>query len=201
MSILAWARQTLAGPIAVALTAPFVSVELAHEPSRPSPSTGWLHRKDRGDICQPAALPTLATLYNVHTGEAVVLSDDEPAQERFSSLLEDRVTGSSIQMDPSLIDLLRRLSCDRAPVRIELVSGYRSWKLNELLRKKGRRVASHSQHTLGHAIDFRIEGMPVKELRSAIERADWPGGIGYYPKQSDRFVHADAGPKRKWVGR
>jgi uncharacterized protein YcbK (DUF882 family) len=201
MSIGSWVRQSLAGPVAVALVAPLLPVELAHEPRRPTPSDGWVYRKDLEEACEPESVETLATLHNIRTGEAMVLSEHEPSEQRFSQLLQDRVTGSSMPMDPKLIELLRKLACEHAPARIELVSGYRSWKLNELLRKKGRRVASHSQHTLGEAVDFRLEGVTTLQLRQAIERTGWQGGIGYYPKASDRFVHADAGPKRTWIGR
>ena len=198
-----WVRRSVAGPVAVAMIAPFASIELGSEPSRPTPSMGLAWRKEPGsdDEVEPAhALATLGTLYNTHTGEAVAFSADEPSTDRFARLVEDRVTGSGRDMDPGLIGLLRRLASDRAPARIEIVSGYRSWKLNEQLRKKGRRVASHSQHSLGNAIDFRIEGVPTKQLRSEIDDGGWNGGIGYYPGVNDRFVHADTGPKRHWVG-
>ncbi|MBI5536105.1 MAG: DUF882 domain-containing protein [Deltaproteobacteria bacterium] len=189
--------------MAALLIAPFASVELGTEPSRPSPSLGLATRKELGDDLQVEAaqpLPTLGTLFNTHSGEAVPLSAEEPSPERFATFLEDRVTGSSTAIDPVLLGLLRKLAKDRPPARIDIVSGYRSWKLNEQLRKKGRRVASHSQHSLGNAVDFRIEGMTTKQLREAIEDGGWNGGIGYYPNANDRFVHADAGPKRHWVG-
>jgi uncharacterized protein YcbK (DUF882 family) len=196
-----WARS-VAGPVAVAFLAPFASVEIAQEPTRPTPSLGLAWRKDCSvDDAEPRTLPLLGTLLNAHSREVAVLSESEPTAERFSALLEDRVTGSRREMDPKLIGLLREVAGGRAPIRVEIVSGYRSWKLNEQLRKKGRRVASHSQHSLGEAIDFRVQGMTTAQLRKAIEDAHWQGGIGYYPKSSDRFVHADAGPKRKWIGK
>jgi uncharacterized protein YcbK (DUF882 family) len=194
--------RTLAVPMAAALLAPFSSSELGQEPARPTPALGLAWRKDAAEEDSAAGpMKTSGTLLNAHTGEVAVLSDDEPTQERFSALMEDRVTGSRLVMEPRLIGLLRRLASGREPVRVEIVSGYRSWKLNEQLRKKGRRVASHSQHSLGEAMDFRVEGMTTGQLRKAIEDTGWQGGIGYYPKASDRFVHADAGPKRKWVGK
>lgn len=194
----------LAAPLAGIAIAPFPSSLIAHEPPRPSPSLQLAIRK-APDCALPAdeatQEPTLATLVNIHSGEAVVLSRHEPTMDRVASLLADRVTTSQTPMDPRLMDLLRELASDRAPVKIEIVSGYRSWKLNELLRKKGRRVASHSQHSEGKAVDFRIEGMTATQMRDAIEAAGWNGGLGYYPKSADRFVHADTGPKRKWIGR
>jgi uncharacterized protein YcbK (DUF882 family) len=199
-----WARRSLVGPVTAALIAPLAASEIAEEPARPTSSMGLSFRKEQPieqqDSAESALVSTLGTLFNTHSGEAVALSKTEPTAERFASLVEDRVTGSRETMSPALLELLRALAEERAPARIDIVSGYRSWKLNEHLRKKGRRVASHSQHSLGNAMDFRIEGMSAKHLRLAIEASGWNGGIGYYPGAADRFVHADAGPKRTWIG-
>lgn len=147
----------------------------------------------------PPTLPApLATLVNVHTAESVALTDDEPSAERFAELLEDRVTGERQTFDPRLLNLLRALARKHAAVRIELVSGYRSAKLNEMLRKKEHHVASHSQHSLGHAVDFRLGDMAPKDVRKEIEALGWSGGIGQYDGKTDRFVHADVGPDRRW---
>jgi uncharacterized protein YcbK (DUF882 family) len=149
----------------------------------------------------PRSLETWATLLNVHTGEAVALSSAEPTFSRFSDVLADRVTGSRIELDRRLLELLRQIALRNPGVRLELLSGYRSPKLNELLRKKGHRVASHSQHSLGHAVDFRIIGLSPAKMKQEILKVGWDGGIGQYDKSSDLFVHADVGPKREWFER
>ena len=82
--------------------------------------------------------------------------------------------------------------------RIEVVSGYRSPKLNESLRKKGHQVASESQHTHGAALDFRVVGVPAEALAQAAGELH-VGGIGTY-RESD-FVHLDTGRPRRWSGR
>jgi uncharacterized protein YcbK (DUF882 family) len=98
---------------------------------------------------------------------------------------------------------------DAGPPRIELVSGFRSPKLNEMLRKKGHHVASHSQHSLGHAVDFRIvvpndprdagpSAIDPRTLERAIRALGWDGGVGVYTSKDDWFVHADVGPNRRW---
>lgn len=153
--------------------------------------------------------PLLATLVQTHTDERVLLDETSPTADRFSTLLADRVTGEAHDFDPKLLDLLRALAKKHGgngPVRIELVSGYRSAKLNEMMRKKGRHVASHSQHSLGHAVDFRIV-VPGEEkaiapgvLEREIRELGWTGGVGTYPSKSDWFVHADVGPNRRWGG-
>jgi uncharacterized protein YcbK (DUF882 family) len=144
---------------------------------------------------------TWATLINVHTGEAMALSSAEPTFDRFNDALADRATASRTALDPRLLELLRQVALQNPGARIELVSGYRSPKLNEMLRKKGHRVASHSQHSLGHAVDFRIIGLTPSQMKKAILKTGWEGGIGQYDKSSDLFVHADVGPKREWFER
>jgi uncharacterized protein YcbK (DUF882 family) len=144
------------------------------------------------------AVETLATLYNIHTGEAMPLSSSEPEMSRFSGALADRITASSTDLDPRLLGLLRQIARRNPGGRIELVSGYRSTKLNEMLRKKGHNVASKSQHSLGHAVDFRIVGLTPAEMKQEVLKLGWEGGIGRYDKTTDWFVHADVGPKREW---
>jgi uncharacterized protein YcbK (DUF882 family) len=155
------------------------------------------------------AAPLLATLVQTHTDERVLLDEASPSADRFATLLSDRVTGEAHAFDPKLLDLLRALAKkhgDKGPVRIELVSGYRSAKLNEMMRKKGRHVASHSQHSLGHAVDFRIvvpgdeSALDPRVLEREIRELGWTGGVGTYPSKSDWFVHADVGPNRRWGG-
>jgi uncharacterized protein YcbK (DUF882 family) len=109
-----------------------------------------------GPASAPEPLPLLATLVQTHTEERVPLDDALPTQDRFAALLADRVTGERHPFDPRLLELLRALARSHPGARIELVSGYRSAKLNEAMRKKGHHVASHSQHSLGHACDFRL---------------------------------------------
>jgi uncharacterized protein YcbK (DUF882 family) len=151
-------------------------------------------------------LPLLATLVQTHSEERVPLDDATPTQDRFSALLADRVTGERHEFDPRLLGLLRSLARNHPGARIELVSGYRSAKLNEAMRKKGHHVASHSQHSLGHACDFRIvpagesRGLDPRVLEKEIRDLGWDGGVGVYPLTSDWFVHADVGANRRWNG-
>lgn len=164
-------------------------------------------RADAASVSGAADFPLLATLVQTHTDERVPLDALNPDGDRFSALLTDRVTGERHDLDPRLLDLLRSLSAKHVGARIELVSGYRSPKLNEMLRKKGHHVASHSQHSLGHAVDFRLiepdgdpKGMVPAEVEKEIRALGWVGGVGTYPLQSDWFVHADVGPNRRWLG-
>lgn len=150
---------------------------------------------------EPTLEPFLGTLFNLHTGESVPLGEAEPTPDRFSDLLADKGMNEHIEMAPRLLELLRTLSRAHPGARIELVSGYRSAKRNEMMRKKGRHVASHSQHVLGMAVDFRIQGRTVPQMVKEIEALHWDGGLGRYDSPSDLFVHCDVGPNRRWKGK
>jgi uncharacterized protein YcbK (DUF882 family) len=150
--------------------------------------------------------PVLATLSQVHTAERIALdARSSPTQAEFDALLSDRSTGEQRALDTQLLVLLRALAAQHPGSRIELVSGYRSWKLNEMLRKKGHHVASHSQHSLGHACDFRIVppsaevAIDPRVIEQEIRKLGWEGGVGVYPTTADWFVHADVGRNRRWV--
>ncbi|MBX3227712.1 MAG: DUF882 domain-containing protein [Labilithrix sp.] len=169
-----------------------------------SGSNGLAVKKARAETLEPP--PLLATLVQTHTDERVPLDDESPSAARFAELLADRVTGERHAFDPRLLELLRSLAKRHPGARIELVSGYRSAKLNEMMRKKGHHVASHSQHSLGHAVDFRIVppdaelGLEPLLLEQEIRALGWEGGVGTYSMKYDWFVHADVGPRRRWSG-
>ncbi len=148
--------------------------------------------------------PLLATLDQIHTEDRVALDAESPTTQAFSALLADRSTGEKHALDERLLGLLRQLAERHPGARIELVSGYRSAKLNEMLRKKGHHVSSHSQHSLGNACDFRIvpdgadRALDPRAVELEIRSLGWSGGVGVYPTQLDWFVHADVGPNRRW---
>ena len=140
----------------------------------------------------------VVTIYNEKTREALAISDGQvPTLAQASALLPCPFTGEQAYFDVQLlataVAAARTFRCNR----VEVVSGYRSPKYNRLLRKKGREVAQHSLHTLGRALDFRIPGVSVAELRRFLGRRG-SFGVGLYP-HSD-FIHVDSGPPRRWVG-
>jgi hypothetical protein len=144
-----------------------------------------------------ATLRPITTLYNLWTKEALPLVPGQRLEERFHPFLRDHYTNQATQMDVRLIDVLAQVARRFRADRIEVVSGYRSPKYNLMLRKKGRQVARSSQHTEGHAVDFRVRGVPTPVLLRYVKSLR-RGGVGFYPHS--QFVHSDTGPIRFWKG-
>ena len=61
----------------------------------------------------------------------------------------------------------------------------------------GSGVSKNSLHMQGRAMDVRLKGVTVEELRD-LALAAKRGGVGYY--QRSRFVHIDTGSFRTWIG-
>lgn len=140
---------------------------------------------------------------NVHTGERcrVRYRDGEAwlpeGLEELSRLFRCHHTGEIHPIAPELFDLLDRVqvTLGRPGEPYELVSGYRSPRYNELLRRNGRGVARRSYHLRGMAADVRLPGVSLRDLRRAAQRLGL-GGVGAYRE----FVHLDVGPVRYWRG-
>ncbi len=78
----------------------------------------------------------------------------------------------------------------------EVIWAYRCEATNEKLRgSRGGGVARHRLHMEGRAIDMRLPGVPLADLRDAA-RSLAAGGVGYYPRE--QFVHLDTGRVRHW---
>jgi uncharacterized protein YcbK (DUF882 family) len=142
------------------------------------------------------------TIHNPNTREAlsaVYWSDGHYrncALEKINHIMRDYHTGEITPIDVRLLDLLYELNSEsgnNSPIR--LISGYRSKKTNERLRRQGRSAAKNSFHMQGMAVDFQLAGTNLHTLfkRAADKQA---GGVGYYPRQS--FIHIDVGPIRYW---
>ncbi len=200
-------RAAAASVLAAALASLPITSPLAVDPTLPRQDhAGGLSLARRKDPAPPGlaeaeGVATLATLFNLHPGELVPLGPEATDGARFSDLLADTALRGSVEIAPRLLGLLRTLARAHLGARIDIVSGYRSPKRNEVMRKTGHHVASHSQHTLGQAGDFRVEGLGVGEIVREVEALKWDGGMGRYDLQSDLCVHVDVGPKRRWKGK
>jgi len=142
-------------------------------------------------------------LANTHTGEQLALvyaTGDHflpDALDTLNHFLRDHYSGEVGVIDPQLIDLLHRVRQTLGTAQaFQVISGYRSPATNERLRTtRGGGVAKHSLHMDGKAIDIRLPGVALADLRDAALglRA---GGVGYYPRE--QFVHIDTGRVRTW---
>jgi len=165
---------------------------------------GTLGMAARSAQATPATLRSLV-LDNTHTRERIDLvyaSGDHYVPQALGTLnhfLRDHYSGEVGQIDPQLFDLLhdvRQALGTGVPLTYEIISGYRSPVTNARLRStRGGGVASHSLHMEGKAIDVRLPGVPLAELRDAALSLK-AGGVGYYPR--DQFVHMDTGRVRTW---
>jgi uncharacterized protein YcbK (DUF882 family) len=144
---------------------------------------------------------TLA-FHNLHTSESLECrywsngSYDPVALEEISYVLRDHRADEMKQIDTGLLDLLavvRRKLGASEPYHV--ISGYRSPQTNAKLRAKSNGVATKSLHTQAKAIDVRLPGVPLAELRQVGLNLK-AGGVGYYPKS--QFVHLDVGRPRFW---
>ena len=142
------------------------------------------------------------SLHFPHTGEYLTVTYKKDgryipsAMKKLNWFFRDWRRNVVTKMDPVTIDLLWELYQDlgaKKPIRI--ISGYRSATTNAMLRRIGRKVARHSQHIRGKAIDVDFPDVSLEKLRgSALARR--VGGVGYYRRS--RFVHIDSGSVRHW---
>lgn len=139
---------------------------------------------------------------NLHTGET--LQAAYFANNRFinselhkiNHICRDFRRNEVYEMDKKLLIQLEEIKgLLRTEARVEIISGYRSPITNDMLRSSSSKVAKKSFHMQGRAIDFRLQGIPLSEVRDAAKQIK-AGGVGYYP-ESD-FVHIDTGTVRFW---
>lgn len=180
-----------------------------------SSESGWTRRRVIGTAAGAAALlpfgalaarpgdaPLILSFLNRHTGESLELPYRTATgyfPENLAAidyLLRDLRTGEVHPIDPQLLDFvyaLRERLDTSEPFHV--ISGYRSPATNAALARLGRGVARNSLHVHGMAIDFRVPGRRLRDVRGAA-LALKGGGVGYYPKTG--FVHLDVGRVRRW---
>ena len=194
-------------PVSAASGAPVSAIAAAPAPSK---KDAYLAAKKDPPRRRPSKLKPprpgkppapVVSVFNTHTHEWLVVDRDPraslPAPPQVDRFLRCHFTNQSTAMRDELIATLREAASHFSARRIDIVSGYRSPKYNLMLRKKGHEVAKDSQHTQGHAVDFRIPGIDVRTLESwALGRHK--GGVGLYLES--KFIHVDVGPFRRWNG-
>lgn len=157
------------------------------------PSMSWATAKD----------PRRLALVHTHTHERIDIvyaRAQRPIADAIGSLnrfLRDHYTGEIGAIDTEVLDLLFALHREVESERpFEIISAYRSPATNARLRRQGSGgVAKRSLHMQGRAIDVRLPGVALADLREAA-RSLKIGGVGYYP--GSNFVHVDTGRVRHW---
>jgi uncharacterized protein YcbK (DUF882 family) len=142
------------------------------------------------------------SMVHTHTGERIAIvyaigqAYRPDALDVLNRFLRDHYSGAIAPIDPRLFDLLHQVkSLVGGTQPFAVVSGYRSAATNETLRTtRGGGVARHSLHIEGRAIDVRLPGVSLADLRDAAASLK-AGGVGYY---RDQFVHIDTGRVRRW---
>jgi uncharacterized protein YcbK (DUF882 family) len=158
----------------------------------------------------PLARPTLAAtagerslrLHHRVTGESLTTTYfvdghyQEDELQRISWLLRDWRMTRARAVDPHLLDLLwhldRRLETT-APIQV--LCGYRTPETNDWLRHHQKGVSKNSLHMQAMAVDLRLPGHDLRQIRDAALNLKG-GGVGYYPRAN--FIHLDCGPVRSW---
>jgi uncharacterized protein YcbK (DUF882 family) len=144
------------------------------------------------------------SFHHTHSGEDLTVTFkrdgryDEDALKQLNHFLRDWRSQEKTEMDRRLFDILWEVYRDvdgKQPINI--ISSYRSPATNAMLRRRSSGVARHSQHTLGHAMDFYIPDVPLEQIRAAGLRLQ-RGGVGFYPTSGSPFVHLDTGSVRHW---
>ncbi len=141
---------------------------------------------------------------NLHTGERirqVYWANGryiQGALREINTVLRDHRTGDRCAIDTDLFDILYILQSKLGTKQeFHVISAYRSPATNAQLATQSGGVAKNSLHTHGKAIDIRLPGRRLSDLRAAAISLQ-AGGVGYYP--SSNFVHLDTGNFRFWGG-
>ena len=157
----------------------------------------------------PKILPNLYDQYlklalrSVHTGEEMnlvvpkSLNVSNSAIAKFSHICRDWRYNQAQNMDPGLVQILAKI-CDESKddtrsISVEILSGFRTHRTNEMLRRRSIMVAKNSFHKLGKALDFRLPDLDLSQTSASADRYAY-GGLGVYKN----FIHIDTGPQRRW---
>ncbi|MEE9589856.1 MAG: DUF882 domain-containing protein [Hyphomicrobiaceae bacterium] len=144
------------------------------------------------------------SVYNIHNKETTTVIFKKngkfipSALKKLNWVFRDWRRNEPTKMDPRVFDIIWEIHTELGSKKpVHLISGYRSLKTNNMLRKSRGGQAKRSRHILGKAADIHFPDVPVRRLRySALVRER--GGVGYYPTSALPFVHVDTGRVRHW---
>ncbi|MFO1168647.1 MAG: DUF882 domain-containing protein [Rhodoblastus sp.] len=142
-------------------------------------------------------------LYHAHNKDSIAATYmvggryDPNVLKQLNWFLRDWRNDETTTMDPRLFDVVwqvyRQAGAGDNPITV--LSAYRSPGTNAALRRRSRAVAKHSQHMLGKAMDTKMEGLGMHQIREIGMKLQY-GGVGWYPRSP--FVHLDVGSVRSW---
>jgi uncharacterized protein YcbK (DUF882 family) len=117
-------------------------------------------------------------------------SYDEEAINQLNHFVRARSAGTTRAIEPRLYELLSHIYDQFGEKVLEFVSGFRD------------QPRATSYHYLGSAMDMRVRGVSIRELRDFVKTLDTGGmGLGLYPRVG--FIHVDVRPEPSyyWVDR
>jgi uncharacterized protein YcbK (DUF882 family) len=156
-----------------------------HGHGAPKPATGKAAEKASRFATKPKHPGVVHLSRLVGTEDAIVTARDrsgkvpKAAHPVFARMLRAK-NGATHAIDGRLIALVSIVSDHFGGRRIEVISGFRPYS--------PRQHTAHSNHNIGHAIDFRVIGVPNEVVRDYC-RTLRNVGVGYYPNSV--FVHMD----------
>lgn len=146
--------------------------------SAPEKASRWSGKPKHPGVVHLSRLAT--------TEDAIVTVRDrsgrvpKAAHPVFARMLRAK-NGATHAIEPRLIALVGIVSDHFGGRRLEVISGYRPYS--------PKQHTAHSNHNIGHAMDFRVIGVPNEVVRDYC-RTLRNVGVGYYPNSV--FVHLDA---------
>lgn len=164
-----------------------------------------------GVAARAAGSPRALALAHTHTHERIDLVYAAGGQYMPAALaalnhfLRDHYSGEVGTIDPAVFDQLhtvrQRLGATQP---FEVISGYRCPATNTRLRAtRGGGVARHSLHLEGRAVDLRLPGVALADLRDAALELR-AGGVGFVParavRASGQRARAALVAPAAWVG-
>jgi len=136
------------------------------------------------------------TFYNVNTRETEtyffrfdgVISHEDEA--RLMHLFRCKRSGHQRKPDQGLLQIIAKVGAQYPGHVIELVSAHRAIPF----------AVRTSKHWSGHAMDFRIRGVSLVDVRTFLwdMAGTRPMGVGHYHK--DAFLHVDSRPGEPSIG-
>jgi hypothetical protein len=97
--------------------------------------------------------------------------------------------GATRAMDPRLLRQLAQVSDHFGGRALRVISGFRPFRQGQW--------TPHSNHNIGRAVDFRVEGVPNRVARDYCRTLP-ATGCGYYPRSV--FIHMDTrSASAQWV--